>query len=149
VDDDPLDVLFIRETFAQLSLINPLIVVGTMVQAQQKLADVLPALIISDVYLPGPSGIDFLQWLRGQRASLARVPVIILSGSTERIHEIVASSLNALLFLRKPTTGSTLIDAVRSLGLVVSRRVEGHRVGVVVQPSRLAAVAKPSRSSRA
>jgi CheY-like chemotaxis protein len=133
VDDDPHDVLFLKEAFARLKLVNPLRECGTAEDAIQFLEHTRPALIITDVYLPLQSGIDLLKWLRSQADGVSHVPVIVLTGSNERIHEMRATDLHALMFLRKPIDSTTFLDAVRGLGLVVSQSANGRRGERVIE----------------
>ena len=134
VEDDPHDVLFLKQAFARLKLVNPLEVCTATEDAIRFLEHTRPALIISDVYLPQQTGIDLLKWLRNQPGGLSRVPVIVLTGSTERIHEMRAIHLEALMFLRKPIDVTTFLDTIRGLGLVVSRSAGGKRDEFVIEP---------------
>jgi CheY-like chemotaxis protein len=134
VEDDPDDVVFLKQAFARLKLVNPLQVCTTTEDAIRFLAHTRPALIISDVYLPQQSGIELLRWLRDQQGALSKVPVIVLTGSNERIHEMRAIHLEALMFLRKPIDVTTFLDTIRGLGLVISRSAAGKRGELVIEP---------------
>ena len=133
VEDNPNDVLLIRDTLEQLNLVNEVAVATSAEAAQTYITNHPPALIISDVYLPGETGIDLLHWLRDQPLPLGNTPVIMLSGSAERIHKLQASALRALLFLGKPIEQHVLLDAIRGLGLLVTHIPQGERAGMMIE----------------
>jgi two-component system response regulator len=133
VEDNPNDVLLIRDTLDQLNLVNKVAVATSAEAARIYMTNHPPALIISDVYLPGDTGIDLLHWLRDQPLPLGNTPVIMLSGSTERVHQLQASALRALLFLSKPIKQDVLLDAIRGLGLLVTHLPQGERAGVMIE----------------
>ncbi len=66
VEDDPNDALLVRDTLEQVNLINEIDVATTVEAARAYVRRNMPALIISDIHLPGESGLDFLHWLREQ-----------------------------------------------------------------------------------
>src|SRR5438445_148022 len=57
------------------------------------------------------------------------VQPIMPSGSTDRVHQVKASALRALLFLQKPIETDVLLDTLRGLGLAVTRVVKGQGFG--------------------
>lgn len=76
----------------------------------------LPDLVISDVFMPGVGGWDFVRALRADaRAEVSRVPVILVSSKQEP--EIARRSLEAgaNLFLTKPIAGEPLVKAIEDL----------------------------------
>lgn len=133
VEDEPNDVYLIRDTLDQLNLVNQVDVATSAEAAKVYIKRHTPALIISDIYLPGENGIDLLHWLRDQPMPLGNTPVIMLSGSTERIHQLQASALRALLFLSKPIKKDVLLDAIRGLGLLVTHIPQGEMPGVMIE----------------
>lgn len=133
VEDDPRDVLLVRDTLDQLNLVNQVDVATSAEAARLYIKRHTPALIISDIYLPGENGIDLLHWLRDQGPPLGDTPVIMLSGSTERIHQLQASALRALLFLSKPIKQDGLVDALRGLGLFVTHIPQGEKAGLMIE----------------
>jgi DNA-binding response OmpR family regulator len=126
VEDDPLDAAFVREVVARLSLVNVVDVVTSAEMARFYLGRITPVLIISDIHLPGEDGIELLHWVRSNQPPLSNVPVVMLTGSTERVHEMRASALRALLFLVKPIEEESLLDALRGLGLLVADTPTGR-----------------------
>jgi CheY-like chemotaxis protein len=133
VEDDPADVMLTRDILEQLNLVNEIDVASSAEAARIYLEIKRPALIISDVYLPKDTGIELLHWLRDQPGPLGNTPVIMLSGSTERLHKLQASALRALLFLSKPIKQDVLLDAIRGLGLLVTHLPPCEQAGVMIE----------------
>lgn len=133
VEDDPNDALLVRDTLEQVNLINHIEVATTAESARTFVRRTMPALIISDIHLPGESGLDFLQWLRDQPAPLGGVPVIMMSVSTDEVHHLRASSLRALIFMTKPIKREVLLDQLRGLGLLVTHIPQGEQAGFMIE----------------
>lgn len=74
-------------------------------------AGLRPRLIVLDIGLPGPNGIEFLADLRSHPA-LRLVPVIVLTGHPGFEAEIRSRGLAISAFLRKPCAPRELLAAV-------------------------------------
>jgi CheY-like chemotaxis protein len=135
VEDDPGDVEFVREVVTSLSLVNRIDVAASAEAARVYLARLTPALLLLDVHLPRQNGIDLLHWVRAQRPPLRDVPAVVLTASTDEVHQLHAWALQALLFLRKPIEPAVLLDALRGLGLLVVDLPKGR---VLTMPGRAA-----------
>jgi CheY-like chemotaxis protein len=133
IEDEPNDIVLVRETLADLNLINEVATATTVKAARAFVAHDVPALIISDIYLPDETGIEFLNWLREQPPPLDSVPVIMMSVSTERVHHMRASALRALVFMTKPLNREVLLDQLRGLGLFVTHIPQGERPGLILE----------------
>jgi DNA-binding response OmpR family regulator len=133
VEDDPNDVLLVKDTLEQVNLINDIDVATTVDAARAYVLRKMPALIISDIHLPGESGLDFLHWLRDQPAPLGSVPVIMMSVSTDEVHHMRASALRALIFMTKPIKQEVLLDQLRGLGLLVTHIPQGEQAGLIIE----------------
>ncbi|WP_064015397.1 response regulator [Deinococcus puniceus] len=68
------------------------------------------ALVLSDVRMPGESGLDLARMLREQRPDL---PVVLMTGVVEDDLRAQALELGVLDVLRKPITPGTLFPALR------------------------------------
>ncbi|UQN05124.1 response regulator [Deinococcus sp. QL22] len=68
------------------------------------------ALVLSDVRMPGESGLDLARMLREQRPDL---PVVLMTGVVEDELRAQALELGVLDVLRKPITPGTLFPALR------------------------------------
>ena len=133
LEDDPTDALLVRDTLEQVNLINEIDVVTTVDAARTYVKRKMPALIISDIHLPGESGLDFLNWLRDQPAPLGSVPVIMMSVSTDEVHHMRASALRALIFMTKPIKREVLLDQLRGLGLLITHIPQGEQAGFMIE----------------
>lgn len=133
LEDDPTDALLVRDTLEQVNLINDIDVVTTVDAAKTYVTRKMPALIVSDIHLPGESGLDFLNWLRDQAAPLGSVPVIMMSVSTDEVHHMRASALRALIFMTKPIKREVLLDQLRGLGLLVTHLPQGEQAGFMIE----------------
>lgn len=72
-----------------------------------------PQLIISDIEMPGQSGLDLIRELRADR-SLRRVPVIVVSGFSSREHVRTGMGLGADDYITKPFTREELVQPVQA-----------------------------------
>jgi len=133
LEDDPTDALLVRDTLEQVNLVNEIDVVTTVDAARTYVKRKMPALIISDIHLPGESGLDFLNWLREQPSPLGSVPVIMMSVSTDEVHHMRASALRALIFMTKPIKREVLLDQLRGLGLLVTHIPQGEQAGFMIE----------------
>jgi DNA-binding response OmpR family regulator len=133
IEDDVNDALLVRDTLAQLNLVNNIDVATTAAAARIYVKRAMPALIISDINLTGESGIDFLEWLRGQPLPLGNVPVIIMSVSTDKADHARTSNLRALVFMTKPLKQEILLEQLRGLGLLVTHIPQGEQAGLMIE----------------
>ncbi len=72
------------------------------------------ALVLLDVMLPGESGPDILRRMQGD-PTLAKIPVIFVSGRTDAMTRIQCLAMGARAFVGKPFHPNTLVDVVRSV----------------------------------
>ncbi len=73
-----------------------------------------PDILILDLKLPGKSGFEILEWVRGQD-QLSHIPVIILSSSSQNKDILKSYRLGANSYLVKPVNHSDLINMVKSI----------------------------------
>jgi EAL domain-containing protein (putative c-di-GMP-specific phosphodiesterase class I) len=117
---------------------------GFAVTAISHSKDVIEALerlpvdvVLTDISLPGLSGIDILRAVRQRDADL---PVILMTGATDIATAMKAVELGALRYLAKPIAASDLKDVVQQAMQVrrtaqVTRRAVDHYVSVARQDS--------------
>jgi len=74
----------------------------------------IPAAIVLDINMPGGSGIAALRRLR-QSVKTMRVPVIVVTGSTDPEVERSARDLGVHVFLQKPIEPDVLKSALHSV----------------------------------
>jgi CheY-like chemotaxis protein len=123
VEDDHNDVLLIKRAFQKVNIANPIIVVNDGEQAISYLAGrepyverALPMLVLLDLKLPRKSGHEVLEWLR-QQSTLRRLPVVVLTASSESSDVNRAYDLGANSYLVKPVTFDSLVQMVKTLNL--------------------------------
>jgi CheY-like chemotaxis protein len=108
VDDDPGDVLLVREAFEDHKVGNLLSVVSDGVEAMQYVrregayASVArPDLILLDLNLPRKSGIEVLSEIKGDPL-LATTPIVVLTTSEAEEDIVRAYKLHANAYITKP-----------------------------------------------
>ena len=121
VEDDPGDVLLIREAFEDNKVRNRLHVVSDGVEAidflrkQGAHADApTPDLILLDLNLPRMDGREVLQALK-QDESLRSIPVVVLTTSESEEDVLRSYSLHANAYVTKPVDFERFIDVVRQI----------------------------------
>ncbi len=89
-----IDLTFADEGFAVTT-------VGNGEEAIEKLAEVMPDIVLADVFMPGKSGYEVCEHIK-RNAQLQHVPVILLVGSFEPFDETEARRVGADDVLTKP-----------------------------------------------
>jgi DNA-binding response OmpR family regulator len=123
VEDDHNDVLLIKRAFQKAKIANPIVVLNDGEHAISYLAGrepyvsrALPMLVLLDLKLPRKSGHEVLEWLR-QQQTLKRLPVVVLTASSESSDINRAYDLGANSYLVKPVTFDALVEMVKTLNL--------------------------------
>ncbi|MBK9713027.1 MAG: response regulator [Kouleothrix sp.] len=89
-------------------------------QAVQLLAEFRPDLILMDMYMPGCDGLDLAAVIR-QQEDYVSIPIVFLSGETNRDMQLEAMRIGGDDFMTKPVKPDHLVMAV-------TNRVERSRV---------------------
>jgi two-component system response regulator len=126
VEDDPSDVGLTRRAFEKGRIGNKLIVAEDGQQALDYLFGVdpesgrglnpLPAVVLLDLKLPKVDGLEVLKRIRADSRT-KRLPVVILTSSTEPRDLGASYDLGANSYVRKPIDFVQFAEAVRQLGL--------------------------------
>ncbi len=124
VEDNPTDVLLVQRAFAKANIANPLQIARDGDAAVDYLSGAgaygernrhpLPALVLLDLKLPRRSGSEVLEWLRAQ-PSLRRIPVVVLTSSSQRQDVDRAYDLGANSYLVKPVDFNDLQRMLRDV----------------------------------
>jgi FixJ family two-component response regulator len=92
---------------------------GWQVQCHASASDFLAALgydgtdcIVTDVQMPGMSGVELLEWLRGQQLA---TPVVVITSYPTRVQEERVQAAGQAAFLGKPFDGDEMLHTVERL----------------------------------
>jgi CheY-like chemotaxis protein len=134
VEDDPGDVMLIREAFAENKVGNVLSVVSDGVEAMKFVrgegeyaALERPDLVLLDLNLPRKSGAEVLAEIKGD-PSLSTIPVVVLTTSQAEEDVLRSYEMHANAYVTKP------VDFER-FGEIV-RQIDEFFVGIVKLPPR-------------
>jgi DNA-binding response OmpR family regulator len=90
-------------------------VVGSAKEAKSVLNAGLPVCaVVTDVHLPDSSGVDLIRWVRS-RASMANMPILVISGDTDPDTNRNALKLGANAYFPKPFSPSEVRQKLEDL----------------------------------
>ena len=126
VEDDENDVLFVERAFKRAAILNPLRVLrhgdaavdylGGVGEFEDRDAHPLPVFVLLDLKMPRRTGLEVLEWVKGQPV-VRRIPIVVLTSSRNDADINRAYELGANSYLVKPVSFEGLIDLVKSLRL--------------------------------
>jgi RNA polymerase sigma factor (sigma-70 family) len=128
VEDDPVEIVHVQEALAQANLVNPLRIVHdgrkaiAYLSGQDEYADrdshPFPSLVLLDLTLSDPSGLEVLAWIRTQQ-NCKNLPVILLTSSAadQGNTEPAAAALGVSSYLSKPVECEPLLEMMKSIGM--------------------------------
>jgi two-component system, response regulator len=126
VEDNPSDIELTRRALQKSHIANDLIVAedgqevldylfdGALLAGRSM--DDLPALILLDLKLPKVDGLQVLRRIRADEHT-SRLPVVILTTSSEEQDVAQSYDLGANSYIRKPVDFKQFVEAVQHLGL--------------------------------
>lgn len=120
VEDDPNQAFLMIRAFERADVPSPLPILRTGEEAIAFLSQPAsfenraPTVVLLDVELPGKSGFDVLAWIRKQ-PRFNRLPVVMLSCSSDPEHMNRAYRLRASSYVVKPTDFDGLVELVSTL----------------------------------
>lgn len=134
VEDDPGDVLLIREAFAENKVGNVLATVSDGVEAMRYIrgegeyADRgRPDLVLLDLNLPRKSGVEVLAEIKGD-PDLSMIPVVVLTTSESEEDVIRSYKMHANAYITKPVDFERFKEVVH--------QIDEFFVGIVRLPPR-------------
>jgi putative two-component system response regulator len=113
VDDDPASVATL-EAFLEWEA-SSIKSVTRSHEVERVFRDFEPDIVLLDLHMSEPDGLEILRRLRGMRATLGFLPVIVLTGDTGRVARNSALTLGADDFLTKPLDRTEVVLRVRNL----------------------------------
>ena len=113
VDDDPADVQLLTNYLA--GIVDEVRGLTDSRQVELVFASFQPDLVMLDLHMPEPDGLEVLRRLRSARLSLGFLPVVMLTGDTGHVARNSALILGADEFLIKPLDREEVILRVRNL----------------------------------
>ena len=122
VDDEAFNIMVVRRHLQRIGYEN-FVTTSDSTQAVDMIRRERPAVVLLDIIMPQVSGLDILQTIRGEDG-LQRIPVLILTASTDAETRLKALELGATDFLSKPVDPSEL--ALRLRNTLVIRAHQDH-----------------------
>ena len=113
VDDDPVNVELLTTFLA--GTVDEIRGLTDSRQVELVFASFQPDLVLLDLHMPEPDGLEVLRRLRSARLSLGFLPVVMLTADTGHVARNSALILGADEFLIKPLDREEVILRVRNL----------------------------------
>ena len=113
VDDDPVNVELLTKFLA--GIVDEVRGLTDSRQVELVFASFQPDLVLLDLHMPEPDGLEVLRRLRSARLSLGFLPVVMLTADTGHVARNSALILGADEFLIKPLDREEVILRVRNL----------------------------------
>lgn len=119
VEDDDVDAMTVRRAFKDLKVTNSLVHLINGEEALKYLreqANEMPCLILLDLNMPKMNGTEFLEIVKADDA-LKRIPVIVLTTSTEECDIIDSFKYSVGGYIVKPVDYKNFVEAIRTLNM--------------------------------
>jgi putative two-component system response regulator len=113
VDDDPVNIELLSHYLA--GHVDDIRGLTDSRQVETVFSEYQPDLVLLDLHMPDPDGLEVLRRLRGARLSLGYLPVIMLTADSGHVARNSALILGADDFLLKPFDREEVILRVRNL----------------------------------
>jgi len=114
VDDEPANILLLESMLAEQPDLEFKSITDSRL-AEREFLDFEPDIVLLDLHMPKPDGIEILGRLRSARESLGFLPVVVLTADTSRLARNSALVLGADDFLLKPLDREEVLLRVRNL----------------------------------
>jgi two-component system response regulator len=118
VEDNPDDERLTRRALKKGNLSNEILLARNGEEALNLLfsLSILPAVVMLDLKLPKIGGLEVLRQIRAHERT-QRLPVVVLTSSSEDRDVVESYNLGANSYVRKPVEFERFTEAVRQLGL--------------------------------
>lgn len=125
VEDDPADARLIQRAFTKAGITDHVVRLTNGDDAvayldgqspyANRAAYPLPTLLLLDIKLPRRNGFEVLQWLRGRKDGLRRMPVIMLTSSRHAVDINRAYDSGVNSYLAKPENTEGLVQVANAI----------------------------------
>ncbi len=88
--------------------------------------DQVPDIILTDLAMPGESGLILIEHIRNAQGTLAHLPIMVLSACAFESDREAALNAGASVFMPKPFKPADVVKSVRELTLSYAMRGSGH-----------------------
>ena len=119
VEDDKVDAMTIQRSLETINITNDVDVVNNGEEALQYLRDSqdeLPCIILLDLNMPKMNGIEFLRIAKHDE-TLKRIPVVILTTSSDEQDKIESFNLGVAGYMIKPVDYWQFVEVVKAIDL--------------------------------
>ena len=119
VEDDQVDAMTVQRALKDINVTNRLDIVGDGEEALAFLRDPeneRPCIILLDLSMPRMNGIEFLQVAK-QDEALRRIPVVVLTASTEEQDKVDSFNLGVAGYMVKPVDYGQFVEVVKTIDL--------------------------------
>lgn len=119
VEDDQVDAMTVQRALKGINVTNRLDIVGDGEEALAFLRDPeneRPCIILLDLSMPRMTGIEFLQVAK-QDEALRRIPVVVLTASTEEQDKVDSFNLSVAGYMVKPVDYQQFVEVVKTIDL--------------------------------
>jgi putative two-component system response regulator len=113
VDDEEANVLLLEAILAGVG--DKIRTLTDSRQVEEVFLEFEPDIVLLDLHMPDPDGLEVLRRLRSARQSLGYLPVVMLTGDTGKVARNSALILGADDFLTKPLEREEVVLRVRNL----------------------------------
>lgn len=87
---------------------------GSVKEAEIKIANTIPDLILLDWMLPGQSGVEFTKKLRSDSTTM-HIPIILLTAKAEEENKVIGLDTGADDYITKPFSPRELISRIKTV----------------------------------
>jgi cyclic di-GMP phosphodiesterase len=134
VDDEPSNVLLLESILEHTA--GEIRGLTDSKQVEHVFAEFEPDIVLLDLHMPDPDGLELLRRLRSARTSLGFLPVIMLTGDTGKVARNAALILGADDFLTKPLDRNEVVLRVRNLLRTRQLYADLAKANAALEPKR-------------
>lgn len=128
IEDDPDVAMFVKTVLEKKDRCTVLAVDDPQVVVEA-VASFRPDVVITDIELPGASGLDLIEGIRATRPG---IPIIVMTAHASLDHAVTALRNQADEFLTKPVSSADLVDHVERMARVARERAAARQEPEVV-----------------